>query len=543
MNIFNNIYQYFQNENNDNNELEGVINDIQEIDKNLQKDDELYDSDKSYYDDQDEDDEDDEDNDGDEQQHGYINNNNNSKTIDESNKNNMLTSYRIDHDDSERNSETDESGDFGGPPSEMRYYDLQSQNVNFDKDKVKNTPDNVNLNVYTTNDIPKKISFDDNLPNQIQTIKYKKLSYNAVEKGIDKYYHSINHQMSSALDILATYLKGQKIIYMEAKHYCEQQLNRLMMPAIILSTFATVCSGIPYYPNYRSIAIAGLNAMIAFLISLVNYYKLDAASEAHKTSSHQYDKLQTSVEFTSGSVLLFKNTDEDTPENIIDINKYTSVDMKKELRNKLDTVEKKISEIKETNQFIIPRVIRYRYPVIYNTNVFSLIKKISDYRQKTITSLRNIKNELRFLHSLQVQNNYFLDKKDKKRMKLLFSKKKQRTKDILVLKSAFSIIDQMFKKEIINGEIIRRQCWFRKILCCLCYKDHDPLVNEQFIDPENLNKFISNLIDPFKDKDNDNDIENQKKKKNNNSNSWFMVNRRNSNNGEEDDDYSETYSL
>jgi hypothetical protein len=97
-------------------------------------------------------------------------------------------------------------------------------------------------------------------------------------------------------------------------------------------------------------------------------------------------------------------------------------------------------------------------------------------------------------------------------MKLLFSKKKQRTKDILVLKSAFSIIDQMFKKEIINGEIIRRQCWFRKILCCLCYKDHDPLVNEQFIDPENLNKFISNLIDPFKDKDNDNDIENQKKK-------------------------------
>ena len=34
MNIFNNIYQYFQNENNDNNELEGVINDIQEIDKN-----------------------------------------------------------------------------------------------------------------------------------------------------------------------------------------------------------------------------------------------------------------------------------------------------------------------------------------------------------------------------------------------------------------------------------------------------------------------------------------------------------------------------
>ena len=37
--------------------------------------------------------------------------------------------------------------------------------------------------------------------------------------------------------------------------------------------------------------------------------KLDAASEAHKISSHQYDKLQSSVEFTSGSVLLFRYND------------------------------------------------------------------------------------------------------------------------------------------------------------------------------------------------------------------------------------------
>ena len=55
--------------------------------------------------------------------------------------------------------------------------------------------------------------------------------------------------------------------------------------------------------------ISSVNGLIAFLLAVVNYLKLDAASEAHKISSHQYDKLQSTVEFTSGSVLLFRYND------------------------------------------------------------------------------------------------------------------------------------------------------------------------------------------------------------------------------------------
>ena len=51
--------------------------------------------------------------------------------------------------------------------------------------------------------------------------------------------------------------------------------------------------------------LASINAGISFLLAIVSYLKLDAQSEAHKISAHQYDKLQSICEFKSGDLLLF----------------------------------------------------------------------------------------------------------------------------------------------------------------------------------------------------------------------------------------------
>ena len=195
-----------------------------------------------------------------------------------------------------------------------------------------------------------------------------------VDSIVDHTYKYPESNNSLICDVIAMYLKGQRILYTEAKTHCEQRLHYLMIPTIVVTAVCTVISTVLRDTAYGSTLVSALNGANFFLLALINYLKLDARAEAHRVSAYKFDKTLSYVEFNSGKILFETEASE-------------------QLGEVIKKVQNDVSEIKETNQFILPESIRYQYPQLHSMNVFKEVKRIQNREIRATNDLKDLWNE------------------------------------------------------------------------------------------------------------------------------------------------------
>lgn len=332
-----------------------------------------------------------------------------------------------------------------------------------------------------------------------------KISFRKLKRKIHRQYDmNIVHKYSTALDVFVRYIQCYHILYSESSYYCNCKLNMFMLPCMFLSTTCSVMASFKFNKIRETLLLSILNGIIAFLLAIINYLKLDANAEAHKISAYQYSKLKAQIEFNSGETLLQDN------DPFLSDNHYVTEQMKqwdkhnktllspeifdKERARKYDElmtlktqkeklfiekvekimvgIKESLKNIEDNNHFALPKHIINKYSTIYNMNIFLYIKSIDTYKNVLLNDLRNVKNEIRFYNKYMQNKDLQINDSIKEKYIQLYKQKNYLLRDFFELNKGYTLIDSMLQQEIINIELYNKY-WIlffvqNIIHCCQC---------------------------------------------------------------------------
>jgi len=289
---------------------------------------------------------------------------------------------------------------------------------------------------------------------------FRKLTYKEIEKSLEQYDINDSFKYSNELEILITYLKGQKNLYIQSKNLTQFKLNLLTIPAILIASGITIIAPFISHYEWSGAIVSGVNATITLLISFLSYFKLESCHQTFSHLANQYDKLETSLEITNSKLMFMEN----------------QMEQNQLIMSKIREFEEKIFEIKESCVAFIPEELKPLFPIICHLNVFSFIKKVESYKKTLIIKYRDVKNEMRYIlcksqeriYNNNNNNNNMNNNKsganyspnsssvdiqrEKERLFYLTNMKSKLIEDIVQYKNAYSHIDNAFIEEIQNAE-------------------------------------------------------------------------------------------
>ena len=329
--------------------------------------------------------------------------------------------------------------------------------------------------------------------------RYNKLNYRDVERSIGKYYkqNQSNALYSNEMDILTTFVKGQKHLYIQSKLLTQQKLNCLVFPAIIISAVITILSPFVECKSWNVGIISGLNAIVTLFISLMNLLKYESSTEMYSLLASLFDNIETSIELTGRKLTIMQQQDNDTASVVL---------------SKFNEVETRISDYKLTNAVLIPEEIKRLFPIISHINIFSFIKKTDLHRKTLIEKLRDIKNEIYFiLYKWEKEEKYAQKhsnaplspaarastqrERERERLTYLYILKETTKNEIIEFQNTYSVMDTIFNREISGAERHMNK-WWGYLLCNYC-KSYTPSYDYLNGITPILAEYFSNIINEF----------------------------------------------
>lgn len=296
---------------------------------------------------------------------------------------------------------------------------------------------------YLDNNSPLTMSCDNSDGEDDGHGGFKEITSDDIINSLDKYFDDPDTQISNELDILITYMKGQKNLFIESYIVSKNKLNMLMIPSILITIAVTIFAPIFQNEPWSIGLIAGLNAIAAMNIATLNYLKLETSTQTFYNTATHFDKLETSLEFVSSKLIFVDNTKDKT----------------KIIFDKFQEVETKIQEIKEWNTLFIPREIRRIFPIICHINIFSFIKRIESNKQLLISKFKDVKNEIKYIVSRP--NTRYNKNRIECRLKLLYQQKEKIKEELFHYRNAYSYVDELFTIEIKNAQNYQYCIFFR----------------------------------------------------------------------------------
>jgi hypothetical protein len=286
---------------------------------------------------------------------------------------------------------------------------------------------------------------------------FKRLTYEEVEASLDK-HHNIELHLTSELDLLMTYVKGQKHIFSQAHRILKQKFNLLMMPAIFITGSITVIGPFFKQVSWSGWILSALNALLTVLIAMNNFMKFQATSELFLNISNQFDKLGISVEM-SRNEYLFLEDKERKHELLVEKRKET---------------EKRIMDIQYNyNNLVIPYEIQLLNPIISHINIFSFFQKIEHYKKMLILKYKDVKNDILFLMNKWEKESVTKERTLQKQTEIeklqnLLKLKEEYKNELLQTNShnVYAYIDKLFIREMQHSENYYAYHGVDMYLCC-----------------------------------------------------------------------------